>query len=246
MKKLAILAATAAMCVPAAANAQIYDWNGIYAGVNVGQGTEADFDLGAVLEVSPGTEFFPAPLAGGTFPTNRTFSGDGTVGGVQGGYNWQYGSFVLGGEVDLQTSDISSSISIPNAPGGAANNPDGFTDLSFGVDYFATARARAGIAFDRLLVYGTGGAAYGKVEFDRNYRVGAAEIRDSASSNRTGWVYGAGAEFALTDRISIRGEYSKVDLGSGSFDTAYTDGTIGRATIDTEFDLIRGGVNFRF
>lgn len=245
MKKLVLCAAVAALGVPAA-YAQSHDWSGWYGGVNAGEGREADFDLSAVLEVDPATSFFPAPLAGGTFPTNRSFSGDGFVGGVQWGYNVQNGGLVLGGELDLQTSDISSTISIPNAPGGATNNPDGFTDLKFGVDYFTTARARAGYAFDRLLVYGTGGIAYGKVEFDRNYRVAGGEIRDSASSNRTGWVYGAGAEFAMTDRISVRGEYSRVDLGSGSFDTSYSDGTIGRASIDTQFDVLRAGVNFHF
>lgn len=246
MNKLVISAAVVAFGFPAAANAQAHDWSGWYAGVNAGEGQEADFDLGAVLEIDPATDFFPAPLAGGDFPTNRTFSGDGFVGGVQAGYNVQNGPFVLGGEVDLQKSDIGSTISIANAPGGAVNNPDGFTDLDFGVDYFATARARAGYAFDRLLVYGTGGVAHGKVEFDRNYRVGAGEVRDSASANRTGWIYGAGAEFALTDNLSLRGEYSKVDLGSDSFDTSYSDGTIGRATIDTTFDVLRAGVNFSF
>jgi len=246
MKKLVLTAALVALSVPAAAQAQTVDWTGLYAGVNAGQGRDAKFDLDAVLEISPGTTFFPTPLAGGNFPTQRSFGGDGFVGGVQGGYSLQSGWFVFGGEVDLQTSDIGSSISIPNAPGGAANNPDGFTDLSFGVDHFGTARVRGGAALDRFLVYGTTGLAYGKVNFDRNYRVGAAEIQDRATSNRTGWTYGAGAEYALTDRISLRGEYSRVDLGSGSFDTAYSDGTIGRASIDTEFDVVRAGMNLRF
>lgn len=246
MKKSGLIVAAAALSMSAAAHAQTQDWSGWYAGVNAGEGQEADFDLSAVLEVAPGTTFFPAPLAGGDFPTNRTFSGDGFVGGAQAGYNMQNGGLVLGFEADLQTSDIGTAISIPNAPGGATNNPDGFTDLDFGVEYFATARARAGYAFDRLLVYGTGGVAHGKVEFDRNYRVGTGEVTDSASSNRTGWVYGAGAEFAMTDRISVRGEYSRVDLGSGSFDTAYSDGTVGRASIGTQFDVLRAGVNFHF
>ncbi|MFN7054958.1 outer membrane protein [Hyphomonas sp.] len=246
MQKLMLAAAVAAITLPAAAEAQTHDWTGFYAGVTAGQGREADFDLDAVLEVAPEGTFFPAPLAGGTFPTQRSFGGDGFVGGAHAGWNMQSGWLVLGGEVDLQTSDVGSSISIPNAPGGAVNNPDGFTDLSFGIDYYGTARARAGVAFDWAHVYGTGGVAYGKVEFDRNYRVGAAEIRDRATSNRTGWTVGAGAEYAVTDRISVRGEYSRVDLGSGSFDTAYEDGTIGRASIDTQFDVVRGGVSLRF
>lgn len=248
MRKLVLLAAVAALPLSAAAaKAQVdYDWSGPYVGVNIGQGRDAEFDLDAALEIDPGTTFFPGALAGGTFPTMRSFDGDGLIGGVQAGYNMQAGMFVFGGELDVQLSDVSSSISIPGAPGGAANNPDGFTDLNFEIDYFATARARAGIALDRFLVYATGGYAYGRVDFDRNYRVGTAEITDSASANRNGWTYGAGAEYALGDFWTIRAEYLKVDLGSDRFDTAYSDGTIGRATIDTEFDVIRAGINLRF
>lgn len=248
MRKLVLLAAVAALPLSAAAaKAQVdYDWSGPYIGVNIGQGRDAEFDLDAVLEVDAGTSFFPGAIAGGTFPTMRAFDGDGMIGGIQAGLNMQTGMFVFGGELDVQLSDISSSISIPGAPGGAADNPDGFTDLNFEVDYFATARGRAGIALDRFLVYATGGYAYGRVDFDRNYRVGTAEITDSASANRHGWTYGAGAEYALGDFWTIRAEYLKVDLGSDQFDTSYSDGTIGRATIDTEFDVIRAGINLRF
>lgn len=249
MQKLGFLAAVAALPLLApsvSAQQYDYDWSGPYLGINAGQGHDAEFDLDAALEVDGSTTFFPGVLAGGTFPTLRTFEGDGTVGGIQAGYNWQSGMIVLGGEVDVQLSEISSSISIPNAPGGAVNNPDGFTDLNFEVDYFTTARARAGIALDRILLYATGGVAYGRVDFDRNYRVGAGEVTDSASSNLTGWTYGAGAEWGLTDAWTVRAEYARVDLGDGNFDTSYSDGTIGRANIDTRFDVIRAGVNFRF
>ena len=104
----------------------------------------------------------------------------------------------------------------------------------------------AGVTFGRVLAYGTAGLAYGKVEFDRNYRVGANEIRDSADSNRSGTVYGGGADIALTDRFSVGAEYSKVELGEDDFGTSYSDGTIGRATIDTEFELVRVRANLRF
>ncbi|KPP80846.1 MAG: outer membrane porin [Oceanicaulis sp. HLUCCA04] len=250
MQKLALLAAVAALplAAPSALAQQPgdYNWNGSYIGANLGQGDNADFELDAALEVDPGTAFFPGALAGGTFPTMRTFDGDGLVGGIQAGHNWQSGMFVFGGELDVQLSEISSAISIANAPGGAADNPDGFTDLNFEVDYFATARGRAGVAFDRILLYATGGVAHGRVDFDRNYRVAGAEVSDSASSNQTGWTYGAGLEWGMNEYWTLRGEYSRVDLGSDSFDTSYSDGTIGRATIDTQFDVIRAGVNFRF
>ena len=243
MKKHIVLAAVAVLGLPVTAHAQTQDWSGWYAGANIGQGDKADFDLDASLLVSPTTTFFPAPLAGGTFNTARTFSGDGTVGGIQGGYNYQQGSFVFGGEADLQLSDVGTSISIPNAPGGAVNNPTGFTDLAFGVDYYSTIRGRAGLAIGRFLPYATAGVAIGKVEFDRNYRVGTGEVTDSASSTRTGTTYGAGVDFAISDRLSVGAEYTKIDLGSDDFDTAYSDGTVGLATIDTQFDVMKARVN---
>ncbi len=246
MQKLIFTAAVAAFGFAASANAQTRDWSGWYAGVNAGQGDKAEFDLNAALLVPATTNFFPPMLGGRTFNTVRTFEGDGAVYGVQGGYNFQRGAFVYGVEADLQTSDIESTISIPGAPGGAASNPTGFTDLTFGVDYLSTLRGRAGVTIGPVLAYGTAGLALGKVEFDRNYRVGTGEIRDSADSNRSGSVYGAGVDIALTERISVGAEYSKVELGEDDFDTSYSDGTIGRATIDTQFELIRARANLRF
>jgi len=246
MYKLLLAVAAAALGVTSAAEAETRDWSGWYAGVNAGQADPATFDLEAALLLPTTTTFFPVPLRGRTFVTRRSFEGDGSAYGVQGGYNVQRGAFVYGGEVDFQTTDIESSISIAGAPGGAANNPTGFTDLAFGIDYITTARARGGFALGPVLAYGTAGVAVGKVEFDRNYRVDSNEIRDSAESTRLGFVYGGGAELAVTERFSIGAEYSKVELGEDEFNTIYTDGTVGLARIDTEFDVIRARVNLRF
>jgi outer membrane immunogenic protein len=58
--------------------ASVYNWNGFYAGLNIG------YEWGKV--------------------TNSGFNPSGVAGGGQLGYNWQIGQFVLGGETDIQAS----------------------------------------------------------------------------------------------------------------------------------------------
>jgi outer membrane immunogenic protein len=248
MRKALLLAALAIPASAAAASAQafgVYDWTGPYGGVNAGY-ADGDFDLEAFLFIDEDTDFFPDELAGGEFPTSRSFSGDGYVAGIYGGWNLQMGNVVVGLEGDIQYSDVSSSAHIPNAPGGADDNPDGATEFGFDVGYYGTLRGRAGWAWERLLVYATAGGAMGSVNFDRGYRVGSELLQESASNTRYGWTAGAGVEFALDEFWTVRGEYMRVDLGSDRFDTTYTDGTAAFADIDTRFDTFRVGVGLRF
>ena len=76
-------------------------------------------------------------------------------------------------------------------------------------DWLATVRGRAGYAFDRFLVYGTGGAAFG----DLQAAFGALPF---SNSTQTGWTAGAGVEFAFTPNLTAKVEYLYVDLGSQS------------------------------
>ena len=69
----------------------------------------------------------------------------GVVGGIEGGYNWQRGSFVFGGEADIQLSGADDTIS----------------PFEFSNPWFGTLRARGGVALNNVLLYGTGGLAYG-------------------------------------------------------------------------------------
>ena len=80
--------------------------------------------------------------------SNNNNSGRFLVGG-QAGVNWQINNFVLGIEGD---GDVAI---------GGNNNFPGFLNPRTNTGFFATVRGRGGIAFDRLLVYGTGGVAFG-------------------------------------------------------------------------------------
>jgi outer membrane immunogenic protein len=117
----------------------------------------------------------------------------GIAGGFQGGYNWQAGQFVLGGEADFQLSDSN----------------DVFANYKFSNPWFGTLRARAGFAMNNILFYGTLGLAYGR---------GHVDIGSVGEDNfHVGWAAGAGLEVGLSQNWSAKAEYLYIDLGSESY-----------------------------
>ncbi|MFC4171237.1 outer membrane protein, partial [Microvirga sp. GCM10011540] len=126
-------------------------------GVNAGYGWHENNR--SSIFVPAGT--FAAPFAGtsGVLRFGED-SGEGFVGGGQIGYNYQFGSFVAGVEADLQWADLGGSEGVAFVPPGF---PPTFipAGAAGGIDWFGTVRARLGVAFDRALIYATGGFAYG-------------------------------------------------------------------------------------
>jgi outer membrane immunogenic protein len=183
--------AAAADLTPYAAPAQDTFWQGPYVGANLG------YQWGLV--------------------SNSPSKPSGVMGGLQGGYNWQIGAFVFGGETDLQLSD--------------ADNR--FAGWKFANPWFGTMRVRAGFATSNLLFYGTVGLAYGTLT-TRNLSTGVSEDRTSA-----GWAGGLGVEIALSRNWTTRAEYLYVDLNDRPF-------VLTGASHGIESSLLRIGVNYRF
>ena len=148
--------------------------------------------------------------------TNGASKPSGVAGGLQSGYSWQIGSFVFGGETDLQLSDADHR----------------FAGWKFSNPWFGTLRARAGIATGNLLFYGTVGLAYGTLTAKNP--AGVSESRTSA-----GWAAGAGVEVALMGNWTARAEYLYIDLNDRSF-------VLTGANHGIESRLLRIGVNYRF
>ena len=158
---------------PYIAPVPIFTWTGFYAGVNAGWGWRDDDQEPVFLAPGPG---IPAGLAG----TLNFGNGDdgGFTGGGQIGYNFQTGSFVWGVEADIQwadTGDDKDAVFIAG-PGFAGTFVPG-TFESNSPEWWGSVRARAGVAFDRVLVYATGGLAY--------------------TEDNAGWTVGGGVEWAL-------------------------------------------------
>ncbi|PKR89211.1 porin family protein [Pleomorphomonas diazotrophica] len=223
------LAAPDSVTVPQA-EASAFDWTGFYVGASIGYGFgEETTDLQAFPDV-PAVDF-------------GAFDLDGMTGGVQAGYNRQFGSFVAGIEADFQMTGFDGQGS------GSVNSVN--TDTDFGIDWYGTLRPRVGYAFDRTLVYATGGFAFGSVsgtiDADDGGSVAARVESDSAG---LGYAVGAGIEHALTENLSIKAEYQYVHLraeghgvvSSGGVDTGVTAST----SFEPNLHTAKVGLNYRF
>lgn len=208
------LLALAAMPAPVyaadlAAPPPVFTWTGFYVGANTG---------GALTPGNPafhsqgfGSSAFDLPATGGA---KASFTG-----GFQAGYNYQAGPAVLGFETDLNYLDNCRSGTFATPPAYTASGIGAYS-LSGGCSggYFGTMRGRLGSAFDRALLYGTAGIAYGG-----NRNPGSIALNSAAPGNyfaggashsaRTKYVFGAGFEYALNDHWFARAEYLYANLG---------------------------------
>jgi outer membrane immunogenic protein len=107
------------------------------------------------------------------------------------GYNWQFGTIVAGIEADGAWADISNSVTVA-----------GITS-SDKIQALSTIRGRVGVAFDQVLLYGTGGLALA----DEKVSVTGFGVTLSDSRTQTGWTVGAGLEWMFAPRWSLKAEY---------------------------------------
>jgi outer membrane immunogenic protein len=203
-----------------------FTWTGFYVGVNAGgvwtNGGNASttvfangFPIGTISGV-------PATLAD-VFPGSNFGGGQsGFIGGGQAGYNWQTGAFVFGVETDFDGTTLSRSRSVigPTFVEPIFGLNDFFTaNGSVKLDWLGSTRGRVGYTYfdNRLLIYGTGGVAYGGA----SSRLDAFDAVDGfsfstsgGSSSRVGWTAGGGVEYAFTNNWIIGAEYLYYNLGS--------------------------------
>lgn len=197
---------------------------------------------------------FPSPAAFNRLPGELDVKGNGFAGGVHLGYNWQFApSWVVGIEGDWQFTGIDASEQDPirNAAG-AIFNANQFTTLSRDVDWLASARARLGFAWDRVLVYATGGIAWGKFDyFGYTESVPPAAVwTTSIDSVKTGCVLGGGLEWAFTKNWLLRVEYLFYRFpGVDQIITAspvFPGFDIGYTWDDATIQIVRAGLTFKF
>jgi outer membrane immunogenic protein len=129
------------------------------------------------------------------------------------GYNWQQSGFIYGVESDWNWIGSKTSHFLPDINGGGAN----FTS-SFDVNWLATLRGRAGLAFDSTLFYVTGGAALGHTKNGAN-RIGSGLANSGLAASfeqkqtKVGWTAGFGVEYMFSPHWTARAEFRYVDLG---------------------------------
>jgi outer membrane immunogenic protein len=221
----------------------VSNWTGLYIGGNVGYGWG-----------NGNTDVTNLPSQAISDILNATLHDDpkGVIGGGQIGYNWQIGSIVTGLEADIQGSGIHGSSSAPLIN---FRNGNPFNGFAFNSDqklsWFGTVRGRLGVTVTpSLLLYGTGGLAYGQVQLSGVTTLAAPQTTffpASLNTTKAGWTAGGGAEWMFTRGWSAKVEYLHIDLGNVSATSAldaFGDGTNYRT--HAQYDTVRFGVNYHF
>jgi outer membrane immunogenic protein len=151
---------------------------------------------------------------------NVANNANGVIGGAHVGYNLQINQWVLGLEGDVDGSSISKTVSVSPFSNYYADNIPTTFHSNLGIQ--GSIRGRVGIAWDRALLYATGGVAFGGFNSSvstvytnplgilANFPFAGT---DSFSQTRVGWTVGGGVEYAVTDNWSVRAEYRYTDFG---------------------------------
>ena len=224
---------------PVIAVAPIFTWTGFYVGGNLGWGWR-DSNNDPVILTGPGV---PGGLEGGTLlfgnSNDATFTGGGQI-----GYNYQIGSWVIGAEADIQGINNDNNANVVFIPGpGFAGGDFVPGEFENGADWWGSVRLRAGVAFDRVLVYATGGLAY--------------------TEDNTGWALGGGVEWAMPVNwfgssavtLGLEGLWVSIDQDDDSTRPTGTFTPVGGAPVNVflprsndeqDFFVARAKLNFKF
>jgi outer membrane immunogenic protein len=219
-----------------------FSWNGCYAGLNAG-GAWVD---GREQVTVPGITVIDSSGTTGAF-----------IGGGQIGCNWQYDpKWVVGleGDLDYVSAKRTSNFAFTH------HSEDVVGQQSLKLRWLSTVRARFGYAWERSLLYATGGLAIGEinpsVSATDTTRVNAVPVvveqfAGSSSATRVGWTLGAGFEYAFTDKVSAKLEYLYFDLGHVNYGVNVTAGASAlppawTASAGATGNIVRVGVNVKF
>ena len=155
----------------------------------------------------------------------------GGLGGVTVGYNYQSGQLLIGGEADAGFGYI-----------GATGNFGTGASGSGTINGLGTLRARVGYVYDRALFYVTGGYAGTVLNGKVSDFAGVPNIVANQGHYLSGYSVGLGLEYAITTKISVKGEY----LFNGFNSAPYFSGTRDAIPSGANISLLRAGVNYHF
>jgi outer membrane immunogenic protein len=167
------------------------------------------------------------PILGGS-----GFSPSGMTYGLQGGFNYQMGSWVLGIEGEYSWADLKDTQGVVGVASGEAK-----------IDQIYNISGRVGYAFDRTMIYGKFGYAWTQEEYNFTLPGGTA----TGGVDRNGWLLGAGIEYAFAGNWTAKLEYNYFDMGSKLVTLATTGGlVVVPANIDLTVQTVKLGVNYKF
>jgi outer membrane immunogenic protein len=226
-------------------------WTGSYIGANVGYGWS---NTAVQIAGTPPFDAFVGPAIDSVIASGPK----GVLGGMQAGYNFQYNAIVFGVETDLDWSGIRKNQT--DAHGDAGLPATLFTTSGDQkLDLFGTLRGRLGWTFDNLLIFATGGLAYGhaSVSTTTGSTIGGVFCSPggfsdctsgSASKTLAGSTWGGGLEWKLGGPWSAKAEYLYYNLGSLSFSAPNALNPVNpfRTSVDFKGDIVRIGLNYKF
>jgi outer membrane immunogenic protein len=204
----------------------IFTWTGVYIGGQVG------YEFGRTS-----SSIFPTGTGPGAGADLGSFSSRGVVGGAHIGYNYQINQFVVGIEGDVNGSSYRGS--------SAFASPFGSGTFTTKNDIDGSVRGRVGWAWDRALIYATGGAAFAPIEHTISSFGGGL---DNQTSTRVGWTVGGGVEYAITNNWSLRAEYRYTDYGhldNVLVNSSAVPGAFSTRTHETD-NRVQGGFSYKF
>ena len=263
--RFSLLAATAlgttlVGMVPGVAQEVTYDWSGFYIGASLGmanQPSDVRVDYPDSIPTSGfsfngGDLYFGSDLLDSDLPTLFELDPTHAGLGVQAGYNFVTGNLVYGVQADIHLLSKADTV--------YAESPSGSSVVSVqsGLDSLATLRGRVGVSADKMLLFATAGLAAGQASLATDFSYSdfgkSASLSGSSTETLIGFAAGAGAEFALSEQISLKGEALYYDLGSSSV-AAQGSGSSGQGsetaepyavTADHRGVIVSTGLNFRF
>ena len=199
--------------------APVYDWTGVYIGAFGGGG----FGNHNINDAT-------GPAGSANF--TRNYSSTGGIGGGEIGYNWQTGSVLFGVEADGSWSGIK---------GNDSNQTLGFVDQT-DLRWAGTLRARGGVTVDRLLLFFTGGWAFGDVT-QTSSSPGFSSVQ--VTSHRSGLTAGGGIGYALTNNVLGKLEYRYYNFGSSNAPGLAAAGQPPFSIANT-YSVVTLGLDFKF
>ena len=235
--------------------APVFTWAGFYFGTQT-----AAINLDARFRTSGNAAGTISDIAANRRPASLSADASNLASGAQVGFNAQFGSVVVGVEGDLAFPDVSPRATFFSP----LNDPSAFRQ---DLDWFGTARGCAGIAFDQMLIYATGGVAFGdvtnSVAFLRNTDL-AFQYAGRSSDWAVGYTVGGGIEVVLpplfgrfsllgqligSSSVTIKAEYLYFDLGDKNVLVNPVPGfgvNSFTTNVDTKGHIGRIGFNYRF
>lgn len=249
---LFLATASAAVAASPAAARDDDNWTGLYAGVHVGMSqaqSESDVTLGGNWSTrTQGERTFVASNAAADIKDDNVNLG------LQLGYNYQAGSFVIGAEAEFASFEKDHAETRgPLRETSSSTTTYTFTN-TLEPESSVSLKGKLGLATGSTLFYATGGWAWTKVEFGTGI-TSSANYRKLGTLEKTmdGFTVGAGIEQRLTRNLSARLSYDYADQGSVEYATAYQTGSALTTPAFTEtvrqdlnLHFVRVGVNYRF